>query len=415
MKKYLKGLFLILCGFLPFLFVTCVIVYESGEDKRSQVLSIIEAFSEPLPSELKDLVPPYPKSQGMDVTQFRESTTIMATTEDQPQQIEQFYADELTKRGWLQDSCGTEGEKTTCYKLNPFELSVYTSQDCTFKGYSSISISVIDTSKRFKPSKESDPVAEGILRSVAETYRTCSSYRDEGLETWHFLDARGKQDGTSTSSFTTAYQRPNRFRMVIKEDTPYESTRVIHADASGVREREDGDILKYTALWEPLCSVHGVPDLLISEEACWPLNLTELEMPDEEVVNGSLCHKIRGKDQAGDEVTLWIDKERLVLCQLSQDMVHKDFSTQSLTTWNAQVNIPLDAKELDFRPFGKIPVHLGKTIIQFTILWKALPLTAQLFCLSGACLILAGLFHIVKTWKHERAQRLEQETVTASE
>jgi|GEM_PF-1445589 len=421
MKKYWKGFLLLICGTLPFLFIYASRFLPDDNGGIEKALAFLKEQSPELPPEVKDLLPPYPGAIGNTVAVLPELLSVNSVTKDTREQVLQFYQVELAKLGWQGSDCSEPDDGVSdllCFKRGTLELMVAATVDLIFGSGTGIILSLTDTATQFHPSKEDDPLAQSIINTVAETYRTCASYRDESREISKFVQPDGTVAFTSTQEYKTAFVRPGRFRLSVSKDgnASLGSVRIIYSDETGIQEYdESGNFLTHDSLADALGDIEGVPLLLNSEETLPPLDLAELEKPEEEPVEGVPCWRIRGKDGHGQTVTLWIDKEQHILRQLRKTEKVNDYVDETTVSWTAQINVPVSDEELTFRPFGKIPIPVGKALIALHDFWVWTPLPHKLGYLLGGCLLLSGFLYTVRIWRNGRRKGLEQETVTASE
>src|SRR6516165_1850998 len=113
---------------------------------------------------------------------------------------------------------------------------------------------------------------EQILAALAETYATCTTYRDTGRVETKFCRP-GQRARTSIQPFTTAFVRPNCFRFEFRDrfgDAPDEWNRyIVWAGAGsvrswwdiqpGVEEVESLDLALASATGVSGSSAHTVP------------------------------------------------------------------------------------------------------------------------------------------------------------
>lgn len=223
--------------------------------------------------------------------------------------------------------------------------------------------------------QEADPVqvaaARDVLSAMAKAYAECSSYRDSGTVTTKFIptsqaatDAMGA-GRTDHVAFKTAFVRDGAFRFEYADLDGWAANRphIVSSDGTAVRTwwHVQGGTEGESSLSMALAgatgvsrgSAHTVPRLLLSEVSGW--SLTEVVEPrctGEEPVGGNTCLKIVAKHPAGDPRTIWIDKATYLIRQVSQSHDHagKGFRTEQTTTYEPEVNVPIDPAELAFNP-----------------------------------------------------------------
>ncbi|NLV43818.1 MAG: hypothetical protein GXY07_04885 [Candidatus Hydrogenedentes bacterium] len=409
MKKYWKGGLLLLCGTLPFLAVYASRFLPAEEPGYEKALALLKEHSPEVPAELRALIPEYPGATATTATDVQGAFSIYSEVTDTAEQVFRFYAKELAALGWQATPCKEDEKKGACYTRGSVEVYVYTTPSLFSAARTGVVLYIEDAARQFHPSKENDPAAETIITAVAETYRTCTTYRDECYEVMRFHNSgSGVAFIDTIREYKTAFVRPAQFRLSVQDSMhkSFGSTKVIHADGYGIREYEHGEVSELESLPDSLEYMQqGVPRLLFSEELLAPLNLSELEHPEEEVVDGVSCHRIRGKDAYGQEVTLWIDKNQTLIKQVKRtEKVNIDL-TEITATWKAQVDVPIEAEELAFRPFGRIPIPIGLTLRDFQATWHWTPLWIKIAYLTGGSLLLAGILAILLTWRRVRRER----------
>ncbi len=322
MKKYWIGGLLLLCGTLPFLAVYASRFLPAEEPGYEQALAILKERSPEVPPELRALIPEYPGAMGTNTSDVHGVFHIYSEVADTQEQVSRFYAKELAALGWQATPCADTVEGSACYKRGSLEIFVFATPSLLSASRTGVCLSIEDADRQFRPAKENDPAAHSIIIAVAETYRTCATYRDECYEVMRFHNPGGGVDFIDTiTEYKTAFVRPAQFRLSVRDSMhqSFGSTWVIHADESGIREYEHGEVSEQDSLPDSLEYIQqGVPRLLFSEEILVPLHLSELEHPEEEVVDGISCHRIHGKDAYGQGVTLWIDKNQTIVKQLKR-------------------------------------------------------------------------------------------------
>lgn len=405
MRYYWKGILLLTVGSMPFFLFFLWLQPFMRSELHENVLSLIAAHSDPIPAELVNLLPQYPETRGFNVAQLKEFTTITFETQDTAEKVLMFYETELEILGWRRNTDDDAGENGYDYILGQYKMFVHVFANNISSDYSVIIIQISDETKKYHPVKENNVQAKFLIETVAETYRNCSSYRDVGSEVKYHN--RKKWDDISTESFKTAYIRPNKFRMEIIEDDNHNfgAARIIHADESGFREWGDAcysGIVEHRTMSEALVRTYGIPSLLTNAKDSWLLTLQELESPVEEILNEVPTYKIHGKNRMGDETVLWIDRELLILRQSKNRTDFNDFTTESVTNWDPQINIAIPDEDLEFKPFGRIPIPLGQIIVSVLALWNSTHIIKKLIAFSCTSLILAGFLHIRKTYRQRR-------------
>lgn len=398
--------------------VAAIIAYNrvryAGIDKI--VFSAMESVSAPYPKDLEAIVPRYPNSQGMNVSRIQENTHINANTEDSREDVKAFYLEELNARGWRPKELEEEdqGEDIYLFTQDELELMLFFSgavfPDATYTTYF---IVVTDKSKAFKPKSENSPEAVAIIESMIDTYRKCSSYRGEGSETTHFLNLDGEEDFTNVDIFKTAFIRPDLLRYeIVDTDDLWGEKKIIFSDSTGVY-RWIGSLIPVESFSMAFASADPmlIPELLTDSEDTWLLHLHELSAPVEEDIDGNTCIRIDGKDDRGDELSLWIDKQTNLLYKMEQNSIFDDFKTKSVSIFINELNADIRDKELALRPFGDIPIPVGQIVVDINRFWHYSGTIIKLLYMSASLLFIAGVLYLIRAirrWRTNRPVKLGQ-------
>ena len=398
--------------------VAAIIAYNhvqyAGIDKI--VFSAMERVSAPYPKDLEAIVPRYPNSLGMNVSRIKEDTHINANTEDSREDVKAFYLKELKDRGWVPKELEEEdqGEDIYLFTRDELELNLFFS-GTAFPGvlYTTYFIVVTDKSEAFKPKSENAPEAVAIIESMVDIYRNCVSYRGEGSETTRFLELDGKHKWTNVDVFKTVFIRPDRLRYeLIDTDDSWGEKKIIHSDNTGIYEWKGSlhDVESFSMAFaspDPM----RTPRLLTDTGGSWPDNLHELSVPVEEEIDGNICLRINGKDHSGDEISLWIDKQTNLLKKIFKKNNFDDFRTESITVFNGEIDMDINDKELALRPFGDIPIPVGKIIVDINHFWHYSGTIIKLLYMSATLLFLAGILYLIRAirrWRTNKIAKLGQ-------
>lgn len=201
--------------------------------------------------------------------------------------------------------------------------------------------------------------AEQIMTQVISTYASCNSYLDEGEVRTVFLDPRGKR--TVVKPFATAFVRPSDFRFEFKDRRGEEDWEryIIWRSAEavktwwsidpGVKTSEDLPMAIAGATGVSSGSAVAIPSLLLPEMSGMRYEtLTNLKLGGVEKVNGHDAYRIEGQDRNGAAMTLWVDKESLLIVQRYERVKFEKFETETTTTYKPQVNVEIAREKLDF-------------------------------------------------------------------
>lgn len=215
-----------------------------------------------------------------------------------------------------------------------------------------------------------------IVELAKRAYARCDSYRDSGVIVTTFVS--DESQWTAEKPFTTAFARPDRFRLELKDkslgDPPPIS--IIWAAGEDVRTWSDQDpgVNTPASLAQALAAATGtsqgvsyrVPSLLLPGDAPTgkpPLDLNyALRIGDEEEA-GYGCFRIRGQsirtprtlgegEQAvvlrENSMTIWIDKQSYLVRRVEETNVYETFRTDMVTTYSPEIDVEIPSEELDF-------------------------------------------------------------------
>ncbi|MHC4540369.1 MAG: redoxin family protein [Planctomycetota bacterium] len=201
-----------------------------------------------------------------------------------------------------------------------------------------------------------------LLDKMVHAYSSCKSYKDEGVVATVFFRDGGKR--TTKRPFTTAFVRPDRFRFEFqrrrreKEWNRYivwrdgDSVRTWWPVRPGIEDKESLARAIAGATGVSGSSAHTIPRLLLPNDVTGGslATLRDLELLDDEDVDGVLCFKIQGK-YAGDRMrTLWVDKSSFLVRKIFGSAKFPDFRTETTTTYNPQFNVDVGPDDLKFDP-----------------------------------------------------------------
>jgi hypothetical protein len=193
-------------------------------------------------------------------------------------------------------------------------------------------------------------------------YTSCSSYVDEGEVRTIFLEQSGRR--TQIKPFSTVFVRPSDFRFEYKERrgedewNSYiiwknaESVKTWWSIRPGVKSPQDLSFALGGAAGVSSNASTTVPALLMPELTLGHRikSLSGLKLVGEEDIHGKSAYKIEGTDLLQDVMTLWIDKESLLIVRIYQKKKFENFETETTTTYKPQVNVEVAREKLAFNP-----------------------------------------------------------------
>jgi outer membrane lipoprotein-sorting protein len=216
-----------------------------------------------------------------------------------------------------------------------------------------------------EPSKEVQPMtAEEVLAKMAEAYKGCKSYEDEGEVAIKF-DTPQRQ-WTDRRPFKTAFVRPNKLRYEFTSKLgpmlPGPSTRyVVWADGTKIRSwwSIQPKVETFSSFNMALAGPTGVsgrsaitvPSLLFDMQRVTRLDqLASPTLAGEEQVDSAACLKVEGKGRRGEPVTLWLDKEMFLIRKIFQTLQLTGFTTELTTTYKPKVGTVIPDDTFQFTP-----------------------------------------------------------------
>lgn len=212
---------------------------------------------------------------------------------------------------------------------------------------------------------------------MASTYAAANSYADRGVVTitegadrlsygdydWvadHFIKPRTRVVGTRT--FTTAFERPNRFRFEYRVEGDRSRAHVVWTTPKG-RARsmwyvQRGVVTDNAMLAYPLAGATGVssgvaqvvPRLLLPGEV-GGIGLDQLRDPRLDAiedVGGQPCFRVVARGVRAEPRTLWIDVGTYLLRQTADRYYHRGGSTFWETTIRYEPQIDVQLTEAQF-------------------------------------------------------------------
>jgi hypothetical protein len=212
-------------------------------------------------------------------------------------------------------------------------------------------------------SQDQPPSAQEIMKQMISVYASCSRYVDQGEVRTIFLEGNGRRK--VIKPFSTAFVRPSGFRFEFKarrgDDDEWsryiiwkgaESVKTWWSIKPGVQSPENLSFALAAAAGVSSLASATVPTLLMPEMklASRIKNLSELKLIGEEKVNGRNAHKIEGTDSRKSTLTLWVDRESLLIVKMYERRKFHTFETETTTTYKPQLDIEIAQEKLAFNP-----------------------------------------------------------------
>lgn len=223
------------------------------------------------------------------------------------------------------------------------------------------------------------PTAQEIIDRVAKAYARCSSYRDTATFVSEIRGPGGQPgDEPRTAALTTAFVRPDRFRLEFRETPADPKRRAMHI----VIARELGQVFSWWDIGKEVEtpeSIHfalgamagvtlgastNVPNLLGLDEpaadAERPLQgCTRVERLDDDPVGDLNCRRIEGRMEFNEPdegktirnvTTHWIDPATALIRRTRIAMESEAFRSVTTIDYRPEVNVEVPDDALRFDP-----------------------------------------------------------------
>lgn len=196
--------------------------------------------------------------------------------------------------------------------------------------------------------------AKALVQSVREAYGKATTYTDTGS---HELINDGDVLGRAT--FKTAYRDPGDLLFEhwdstggfhFTADVLYKKGEVVQlmSDTDSEPTVEEDISMAIATLYGVTLGTSGnVPELLLKLDDGALFHLLDLKLLKEaNAEDGTVCHRLHGKDFHGEENTIWIGKEDLLIRKI-ESVKNKD--NRQTTTYSPKVNIEIADEDLAFK------------------------------------------------------------------
>jgi hypothetical protein len=198
--------------------------------------------------------------------------------------------------------------------------------------------------------------ARQIMDQMISVYANCNTYVDEGEVRTVFHQPNGKR--TVSKPFSTAFVRPSEFRFEFKdrrgedEWNSYiiwkgaDSVKTWWSIKPGIATAPNLSLALAGATGVSGGSASTVPTLLMPEMAMGNRikSLSDLTLIGEEEVNGSTAYKIEGKDFRKNALTIWVNRDTLLIVKIHQRNKFPTFETETTTSYKPQANVSAEGK-----------------------------------------------------------------------
>jgi hypothetical protein len=234
----------------------------------------------------------------------------------------------------------------------------------TVKRFMAVCMFVILWMNLAHTSRADSTSAQQIMEGVFSVYASCGTYADEGQVRTVFLEKGGSR--IVVKPFKTAFVRPTHFRFEFKLRRGEQGWNRFIAWQQG------GTVKSWSAFNQKAKSEEWLPTVIasftgISSKAA--LTIPQLLMPDllkarslssltgfrldgEEKINGSSAYRVKGEYLHNNTVTIWIDKEKLLILRIYERKQINDFEVEQTTDYRPQMNVEVRADDLAFNSPG---------------------------------------------------------------
>lgn len=211
-----------------------------------------------------------------------------------------------------------------------------------------------------EPERAATPTAAELVSEMAAAYASTSSYEDRGEVTTAFS---GQHSSTTKLAFTTGFARGRRFRFEYTKDHEFQGHvlgsqhLVIWSDFSHTYTEwsikpgivDDGPDLAMAL--GAAAGISGgssimVAPFLLPELLGRGLRPRKATIDGTEVIDGHSCWRIKGSNEQGDPLTLWIDQGAHLLRRLEQSHHFADFDTDEVISFQPVVNAAIAESRL---------------------------------------------------------------------
>ncbi|MDA1160316.1 MAG: SUMF1/EgtB/PvdO family nonheme iron enzyme [Planctomycetota bacterium] len=204
-----------------------------------------------------------------------------------------------------------------------------------------------------------DVKVQQILDRMAKVYAECKSYRDSGVIKSVFHKKTASPEFTVEHSFTTAFERPDRFRFEIKDQ--YDDELLISLDGEEVQtswdiepgfpKPESLELAMAQAVGFTGGDVGRIPAMLMPKQLDgWvDLNLIDpIQIEDGKLQNVE-CFRLQYNFR-DEQITLWIDKQSHLVRRIDEWLKSDDVSIERTTTYDPTIDGKITDEMLEFDP-----------------------------------------------------------------
>jgi hypothetical protein len=253
------------------------------------------------------------------------------------------------------------GSPLNAYPLGVRRVSSFIDPRCLVAALALFLLLVSSPSSAVKrrPTPESLTAVQ-ILDRVSKAYAHCRTYRDSGFVQIVFI--RPDRKWSEKKVFSTAFDRPDRFRFEYKEKQGEDELRyLVWRHGKDVRTWWDvkPGVERPPSLGLALAgatgvsggSAHTVPALLLPDEVGgWQLtSMTDVRRIEDAKLGEVDCFRVRGA-YVEAQATVWIEKKTFLVRRIDSGNEFDDFRTEETTVYDPVVDGELTDEMLRFDP-----------------------------------------------------------------
>jgi len=406
---------------LPFLLTHCI-GQESAKAKRELVDALIDTRAARQLRDWPTDIPIHPGLKGVAPARYKGTYSLLGSSDADSEVLRSFYKKALAENGWTEQKMASESGvmDSMSFTKEGRRVTVDISHAAGQQTLLILNHWEAGAWRERQPGEErtGSPEARAILDKMADTYATCTSYRDKGTVTTKFFLNHGEAYSKELP-FMTAFARPDRFRFEFSSQFPSSRRWYRHIVCSdGANTHVWGDPCKPGVITRDSAigtftgisggSAGTIPFLLFAEEDNFRLtDLSDVVLLPDADLHGIACYRIDGKDLFHDIQSLWIDKSTFLVRQLEERRSFPDFRLEQTTSYSPEINIPLSSSELEFNPPGRLEtlaqdtLESGRRFVRQLRKGNPLPIVMA----SLACLASAGCVAAVQKLRRARRSR----------
>ena len=222
-----------------------------------------------------------------------------------------------------------------------------------------------------------EPSVNEIINNVHKAYGEAQTYSDSGEVKTVFVRGGGK--GTDIKTFTTAFVRPDRFRLELKfklkPDDPDWIRYIVWQNGDKIMSW-NSRANKSKSLESLAMAIAGPAGLSGGSASYIPSLLRPYEVRGRRItdlqeikiieskdgviqINGARSVDIKGLDKFfddlnlstlfNDDVTLWIDSKSFLIKRIDIHTTSSDFESTTSIMYTPEINVVIDDKKLEFQ------------------------------------------------------------------